>query len=333
MTAVLGSCCAGRWRACLHPAPPHATRILPRRAPLQGPAASTASYLNIEAIVEAMRKTGADAVHPGYGARWVDERTARSGVSMNLARRQPGRPAAPACTGALRAPASRHCPLPPPAAAPAGFLSENSSFVDAVEGAGATFVGPPTFAVEKMGDKVASKQFAAAATVRAGRGGMLVHRLTKPRLAAAALPPPSHTLQVNTIPGWAGVVRDADHALSVAEEIGFPVMIKASAGGGGKVGSSGRGGAQSTVAHWQAAAGARAVDPPGRCGACRACVWHGMSGTCGKDTSWRRRWVAGVQAARAPACSARSLGHGSLHASWPCLCCRRRPLHLATPAC
>ncbi|KAI7845174.1 hypothetical protein COHA_001219 [Chlorella ohadii] len=104
-----------------------------------GPAPSTASYLNIPAIVEAIKKTGADAVHPGYG-----------------------------------------------------FLSENAAFVEAVEEAGATFVGPPTFAVEKMGDKV------------------------------------------NTIPGWAGVVKDADHAVSVAEDIGFPVMIKASAGGGGK---------------------------------------------------------------------------------------------------
>ncbi|EFN58393.1 hypothetical protein CHLNCDRAFT_55993 [Chlorella variabilis] len=115
-----------------------------------GPAASTASYLNIPAIVDAIKQTGADAVHPGYG-----------------------------------------------------FLSENSHFVEAVEAAGATFVGPPTHAVEKMGDKVESKKIAAAA-------------------------------KVNTIPGWAGVTENADHAISVAREIGFPVMIKASAGGGGK---------------------------------------------------------------------------------------------------
>lgn len=51
-------------------------------------------------------------------------------------------------------------------APPAGFLSENASFVEAVEGAGATFVGPPTYAVEKMGDKVESKKFAAAAQAR-----------------------------------------------------------------------------------------------------------------------------------------------------------------------
>ncbi|KAL4458176.1 hypothetical protein ABPG75_013041 [Micractinium tetrahymenae] len=115
-----------------------------------GPPASTASYLNIDAILEAVQKTGADAVHPGYG-----------------------------------------------------FLSENPVFAKAVEAAGATWVGPPTFAIEKMGDKVESKKFAAAATV-------------------------------NTIPGWAGVTENADHAIEVARDIGFPVMIKASAGGGGK---------------------------------------------------------------------------------------------------
>lgn len=50
--------------------------------------------------------------------------------------------------------------------------------------------------------------------------------------AAACLPLP---LQVNTIPGWAGVTENAEHAIQVARDIGFPVMIKASAGGGGKV--------------------------------------------------------------------------------------------------
>lgn len=75
-----------------------------------------------------------------------------------------------------------------------------------MEDAGAAFVGPPVFAVEKMGDKVESKKFAAAAAV-------------------------------NTIPGWAGVTDDVDHAVTVASDIGFPVMVKASAGGGGKVSS------------------------------------------------------------------------------------------------
>lgn len=50
-----------------------------------------------------------------------------------------------------------------------------------------------------------------------------------------SIPPLTSLPQVNTIPGWAGVVKDADHAVSVAEDIGFPVMVKASAGGGGKV--------------------------------------------------------------------------------------------------
>jgi propionyl-CoA carboxylase alpha chain len=116
----------------------------------QGPPASTKSYLNVPAIVEALRKTGADAVHPGYG-----------------------------------------------------FLSENEHFASAVAEAGATFVGPPAHAVRAMGDKVESKRFAKAAGV-------------------------------NTIPGWVGVVEGVDHAISVAKEIGFPVMAKASAGGGGK---------------------------------------------------------------------------------------------------
>lgn len=56
--------------------------------------------------------------------------------------------------------------------------------------------------------------------------------LLVPMSAAACLPLP---LQVNTIPGWAGVTENAEHAIQVARDIGFPVMIKASAGGGGKV--------------------------------------------------------------------------------------------------
>jgi propionyl-CoA carboxylase alpha chain len=115
-----------------------------------GPPPSGASYLNQGAILEAVRATGADAVHPGYG-----------------------------------------------------FLSENEAFARGVEAAGAAFVGPPPHAVRAMGDKVESKRFAAAAGV-------------------------------HTIPGWVGVVEGPDHALEVAQAIGFPVMIKASAGGGGK---------------------------------------------------------------------------------------------------
>ena len=84
-----------------------------------------------------------------------------------------------------------------------GFLSENATFASAVEAAGAVFVGPPAAAVLAMGDKVESKRFA-------------------------------HAAGVSTIPGWVGVVEGADHAAAVAREVGFPVMIKASAGGGGK---------------------------------------------------------------------------------------------------
>lgn len=115
-----------------------------------GPAPSNQSYLNIGAIVKAIKSTGADAVHPGYG-----------------------------------------------------FLSENPLFDEAVSSAGATFVGPPASAVKAMGDKVESKRFAKAAGV-------------------------------STVPGYIGVVENGDHAVAVAKEIGYPVMVKASAGGGGK---------------------------------------------------------------------------------------------------
>ena len=115
-----------------------------------GAAAARESYLNIDAIIESCKKTGADAVHPGYG-----------------------------------------------------FLSENADFARRLEAAGIVFIGPGTAAIEAMGDKIASK-------VLAQKAG------------------------VNTIPGHAGVVADADEAVGIAEKIGYPVMIKASAGGGGK---------------------------------------------------------------------------------------------------
>lgn len=117
---------------------------------VQGPPQSTESYLNSDAIIEAVHRTGADGVHPGYG-----------------------------------------------------FLSENELFANAVSAVGSTFIGPPAHAMRAMGDKVESKRFA-------------------------------HAAGVNTIPGWVGVVEGVDHAIAVAMEIGFPVMVKASAGGGGK---------------------------------------------------------------------------------------------------
>ncbi|XP_040596869.1 propionyl-CoA carboxylase alpha chain, mitochondrial isoform X2 [Mesocricetus auratus] len=115
-----------------------------------GPAPTSKSYLNMDAIMEAIKKTRAQAVHPGYG-----------------------------------------------------FLSENKEFASCLAAADVTFIGPDTHAIQAMGDKIESKLLAKRA-------------------------------KVNTIPGFDGVVKDADEAVRIAREIGYPVMIKASAGGGGK---------------------------------------------------------------------------------------------------
>ncbi|MBR0960641.1 acetyl-CoA carboxylase biotin carboxylase subunit [Bradyrhizobium japonicum] len=119
-------------------------------AVLIGPPAAAESYLVIEKIVEACRKTGAEAVHPGYG-----------------------------------------------------FLSEREAFPRALEAAGLVFIGPNPGAIAAMGDKIESKKAAAKA-------------------------------KVSTVPGYLGVIEDDKHAVRIADEIGYPVMIKASAGGGGK---------------------------------------------------------------------------------------------------
>jgi len=115
-----------------------------------GPAPAAESYLVIEKIVEACRKTGAQAVHPGYG-----------------------------------------------------FLSERAAFAKALAAAGITFIGPNPHAIEAMGDKIESKKAANAA-------------------------------KVSTVPGFLGVIESPEHATEIADGIGYPVMIKASAGGGGK---------------------------------------------------------------------------------------------------
>ena len=84
-----------------------------------------------------------------------------------------------------------------------GFLSENSSFVRQLEARAVTFIGPSAFAMNALGDKIHSKELANKAGVR-------------------------------TVPGYVGDVPTPDDAVRIARDIGYPVMIKASAGGGGK---------------------------------------------------------------------------------------------------
>ncbi len=115
-----------------------------------GPPQAAKSYLDVDVIVRAVRESGADAVHPGYG-----------------------------------------------------FLSENPRFVAAVEAAGIVFVGPDAVTIAKMGDKAMARAEAVAAGVP-------------------------------VVPGSEGRIGDLDDAREQARRIGYPVMIKASAGGGGR---------------------------------------------------------------------------------------------------
>ncbi len=121
---------------------------------LLGPPGATESYLNVERIVEVIKESGAEAVHPGYG-----------------------------------------------------FLSENAAFARAVEKAGAIWVGPPPEAMEKVGDKIRAKELATNAGVP-------------------------------TVPGYAGEddggEASEERLAREAEKIGYPVLVKASAGGGGR---------------------------------------------------------------------------------------------------
>jgi propionyl-CoA carboxylase alpha chain len=84
-----------------------------------------------------------------------------------------------------------------------GFLSERTSFAEALAAEGIEFIGPPVNAIAAMGDKIESKKLAKAAGV-------------------------------NVVPGFVGEIEDTEHAVRISEEIGYPVMMKASAGGGGK---------------------------------------------------------------------------------------------------
>jgi propionyl-CoA carboxylase alpha chain len=115
-----------------------------------GPPPANQSYIVIDKVMEAVKASGAQAVHPGYG-----------------------------------------------------FLSENSKFASALADAGVAFVGPPVGAIEKMGDKITSKKIAQDAGV-------------------------------STVPGHMGLIADADEAVEISNKVGYPVMLKASAGGGGK---------------------------------------------------------------------------------------------------
>ncbi len=115
-----------------------------------GPPSASESYLSIEKIVAACKRTGAEAVHPGYG-----------------------------------------------------FLSEREAFPRALAKAGVVFIGPNPDAIAAMGDKIAAKELAAKAGVA-------------------------------TVPGHIGIVEDEGEAHTIAGGIGYPVMIKAAAGGGGK---------------------------------------------------------------------------------------------------
>ena len=115
-----------------------------------GPPPANQSYIVIDKVMEAIKATSAQAVHPGYG-----------------------------------------------------FLSENPKFAEALAAANVAFIGPPVGAIESMGDKITSKKIAQEAGV-------------------------------STVPGYMGLIEDADEAVKISQQIGYPVMIKASAGGGGK---------------------------------------------------------------------------------------------------
>ncbi len=107
-----------------------------------------------------------------------------------------------------------------------GFLSENPRFAEALAAERIAFVGPPPAAIAAMGDKIESKRLAAKAGVR-------------------------------TVPGFVGEIKNERHALKIADEIGYPVMVKASAGGGGKGMRIVRGGAELKEALRSAASEAR----------------------------------------------------------------------------
>ncbi|MCY0930321.1 ATP-grasp domain-containing protein [Streptomyces sp. H27-H1] len=152
-----------------------------------GPAAAAESYLSVERLLDAARRTGAEAIHPGYG-----------------------------------------------------FLAENAAFAAACAEAGLTFIGPPASAISLMGDKIRAK-----ATVR-----------------AAGVP---------VVPGSSGSGLSDAELVAAAEEIGMPVLLKPSAGGGGK--------------------GMRLVRDPGVLGEEIAAARREAKSSFGDDTLLVERWV------------------------------------------
>lgn len=115
-----------------------------------GDSPATESYLSIKNLVSAIRESGANAVHPGYG-----------------------------------------------------FLSENPNFANVLKREGVVLIGPNAATIKKMGDKIEAKKIA----IEAG---------------------------VSTVPGYMGTINDVKQAIDIAKEIGFPVIVKAAAGGGGR---------------------------------------------------------------------------------------------------
>lgn len=115
-----------------------------------GKSPATQSYLNVDSILKAIKISGADAVHPGYG-----------------------------------------------------FLSENADFAKLMDKSNINFIGPSANAIKQMGDKIEAKKLAKSAGV-------------------------------NIIPGYIGAIKTESHAVKIAKSIGYPIMLKAAAGGGGK---------------------------------------------------------------------------------------------------